>query len=170
MSILRRGGERPRSASGLLIFLCLFLSGVVLSSAVAAEEEKEEWGYQLSHELMSPFCPGRTLAACSSPQAADMRVWIVEQEEAGRSEEEVKAELYQSYGEIMRSSPLASGGGQWAYIIPVVLILLGAGVVVFFLKRQGTSDGISVIGPVAEGPPVEEDPELARIIDQELGS
>jgi cytochrome c-type biogenesis protein CcmH/NrfF len=166
VSTLLRGSDRPRRASGFLIFLCLFLSGVAFSAAAAAEDE--EWGYKLSHELMSPFCPGRTLAACSSPQAADMRVWIVEQEEAGRSEEEVKAELYQSYGEIMRASPLASGGGQWAYIIPVVLFVLGAGFVVFFLKRQ--RPGVSVTEPVAEGPPAEEDPELARIIDQELNS
>jgi cytochrome c-type biogenesis protein CcmH/NrfF len=167
VSTFLRGSVCTRRTSQSLIFLCLFLSGVVLSGAAAAEEE---WGYKLSHELMSPFCPGRTLAACSSPQAADMRVWIVEQEAAGRSEEEVKAELYQSYGEIMRASPLASGGGQWAYIIPVVLILLGAAVVVFFLKRQrGGADG-SAAGPLLEGPPVEEDPELARIVDQELSS
>lgn len=168
MSTFLRGSDRPRCASQLLIFLCLFLSGVALSAAAAAEEE--EWGYKLGHELMSPFCPGRTLAACSSPQAADMRVWIVEQEELGRSEEEVKAELYQSYGDVLRASPLASGGGQWAYVIPVVLILIGAAVMVFFLKRQRAGAGASAIGPVVEGPPVEEDPELARIIDQELSS
>ncbi len=167
MSTFLRGKSRSRCGSGFLILLCLLLSGVVLSGSAAAEEQ--EWGYKLSHELMSPFCPGRTLAACSSPQAADMRVWIVEQEEAGRSEEEVKAELYQSYGEIMRASPLASGGGQWAYIIPVVLIILGAGFVVFFLKRQRAGAAVSLIGSLAEGPPAEEDPELARIVDQELG-
>jgi cytochrome c-type biogenesis protein CcmH/NrfF len=99
-----------------------------------------------------------------------MRVWIVEQEAAGRSEQEVKAELFQSYGDIMRSSPLASGGGQWAYIIPVVLILLGAAVMVLFLKRQRVGADGSATGPLPEGPPVEEDPELARIIDQELSS
>jgi cytochrome c-type biogenesis protein CcmH/NrfF len=163
-----RGSVCTRRTSQSLIFLCLLFSAVALSGVAAAEDA--QWGYQLSHELMSPFCPGRTLAACSSPQAADMRVWIVEQEAAGRSEAEVKAELYQSYGEIMRASPLASGGGQWAYIIPVVLILLGAAVVVFFLKRQrGGADG-SATGPLPEGPPVEEDPELARIVDQELSS
>ena len=167
MSRFLRGSGRPRCASQLLILLCLFLSGVALSGAAAAEEE---WGYQLSHELMSPFCPGRTLAACSSSQAADMREWIVEQEKAGRSEEEVKAELYQDYGDVLRASPLVRGGGQWAYIVPVVLILIGAAVVVFFLKRQRAGADASATGPVVEGPPVKEDPELARIIDQELSS
>jgi cytochrome c-type biogenesis protein CcmH/NrfF len=121
-----------------LIFLCLFLSGVALSGAAVAEEE---WGYKLSHELMT-----------------------------GRSEEEVKAELYQDYGDVLRASPLVRGGGQWAYIIPVVLIIIGAAVMVFFLKRQRVGADTSATGPVVEGPPVEEDPELARIIDQELSS
>ncbi|MBW2713428.1 MAG: cytochrome c-type biogenesis protein CcmH [Deltaproteobacteria bacterium] len=169
MSISPGGRRSTCRNSQFLILLCLSLSVATASVASAAEEE-EGWGYRLSHELMSPFCPGRTLSACSSPQAADVRVWIVEQEEAGRGEEEVKAQLYQEYGEVMRSAPLVKGGGQWAYIIPVLLILLGAGVVILFLKRQQSGAGPIAQEPAGDGPPVEEDHELARIVDQEMGS
>jgi cytochrome c-type biogenesis protein CcmH/NrfF len=164
---MSKGLRLPRHTHMFAIgLLTLALFGVPAQAA----EEPESWGYELSHELMSPFCPGRTLSACSSSQAADMREWIVEQEEQGRSEEEVKDQLYQEYGDVLRSAPQIVGGGQWAYIIPIVLILMGAGVVVFFLKRQHAGLETAPLEPAADGPPKDEDPELARIVDQEMGS
>ncbi len=132
-----------------------------------AEEGESDWGYKLSHDLMSPYCPGRTLAACSSPQAAELREWIVDQEKEGRGEAEVREELYAEFGEILRSAPLPKDGGEWAYLIPIFVILAGGAVVFYFLRRQSSAVAAMT---ASSGEESAEDPELARIIDREIGA
>ena len=158
------GCRRPRWTRALASFA--LLAGLSLPLLASGEEE---WGYELSHDLMSPFCPGRTLAACSSPEAAELRDWIIEQEVAGREEAAVREQLYTEYGDVLRSAPLASGGGEWAYVIPVVGFLLGGAIVFFFLRRQ-----VRPYRPAsaAEQPAELEglDSELARIVDEDLSA
>jgi cytochrome c-type biogenesis protein CcmH len=141
--------------------------GLGTASAQAAEES---WGYRLAHELMSPFCPGRTLAACTSPQAAELRQWIVLQEAAGASREEVVANLFSRFGEVIQSEPSAEGWGLAAWLLPVTALVVGAGLVALVLRRM-TARGGEPAAPaptqvaVAMGP---SDAELERLVDEEL--
>jgi cytochrome c-type biogenesis protein CcmH/NrfF len=144
------------------IFAALLLG---VSAATAADESvaaPEGWAYQLSHDLMSPFCPGRTLSACTSPQADELRMWMIVQEAAGRSREDVEAELFERYGDVLRSAPLAEGFGMAAYVFPVLAFLAGGVVVFVFLRRQ------TRVVPTPEQSLPPSDPELERLIDREL--
>jgi cytochrome c-type biogenesis protein CcmH/NrfF len=145
------------------IFAALLLGA---STATAADgeavAEPEGWAYQMSHDLMSPFCPGRTLSACPSPQADDLRMWLIVQEASGRSREDVEAELYERYGNVLRAAPLAEGFGMAAYVFPVIAFLAGGVVVGVFLRRQ--TRATATPEPLSRAP----DPELERVIDQEL--
>ena len=136
------------------------------ASTATAEDEAaaapEGWAYQLSHDLMSPFCPGRTLSACSSPQAESLRMWMIVQEASGRSREDVEAELFERYGDVLRPAPRATGFGLAAYVFPVIAFLGGGIVVAVFLRRQTRA----VAKPEPSSLAV--DPELERVIDQEL--
>lgn len=136
------------------------------ASASSAYEEigPEGWAYDVWNELMSPFCPGRTLADCPSPQAGSLRSWIVVQEAAGRSKDDVLDELYARYGDQIRSAPRAEGFGTAAYVIPVVAFLLGGVIVAVFLVHWTRRGGG---GPPA-GPPPALDPELQRRLDEEF--
>ena len=126
-----------------------------------ASAEPEGWAHTLSREMMSPCCPGRSLADCPSPQAESLRLWIVVQESTGRSRADVEAELYERYGDAIRGAPRAEGSGICAYAIPVLAFAAGGVLVVAFLRRRTRGGG----GPVA-APAL--DPELARIVDREL--
>jgi len=126
------------------------------------QPQPEGWAYDLSNELMSPFCPGVTLAECSSRQAKSLIMWMVVQEAAGRDRDEVRDELIARYGEVMRPTPKASGIGLSAYVIPVVVFLAGGVLIAFFLVRQTRQ---SREAPV---PTPVNDPELERIVDEEL--
>ena len=139
-----------------ILLLCI----PVLAGDAGGEEQA--WSYQLWNDLMSPFCPGRTLADCPSEKAEDLRAWIVDQEAAGRPQQEVEAEILQTFGDSVRQAPLPTGLGLAAYVIPVLLFLVGGGLVVLFLKRQ--SAGSARPGPVAAV-----DPELQRELDREIG-
>ena len=148
---------------GLVGMFAALLLGV--STATAAEEASavpEGWAYKLPNQLMSPFCPGRTLSACTSPQAEDLRLWLIVQEASGRSREDVEAELFERYGDVLRSAPRATGFGLTAYVFPVVAFLVGGVVVAVFLRRQTRA----VAKPEPSSHP--SDPELERVIDQEL--
>ena len=134
--------------------------GLLLFGSVAAAEP-EGWAYELSGELMSPFCPGRTLSECPSPQADSLRMWMIVQEAAGRSRAEVEAELYERYGDVILAAPRAEGFGVTAYVIPVVAFLAGGALLALFLRRQTHAPRpVAVAGPV--------DAELERLVDEEL--
>jgi cytochrome c-type biogenesis protein CcmH/NrfF len=135
---------------------------LVIALAPVAAPGETGWSYDLASHLMSPYCPGRTLVDCTSPQAAELRDWITAQEQAGVSREEVERKLYLEFGDTILQAPKASGFGLAAYVIPGVAFLVGGAVVLAFLRRQGSS-------PVPAAPAAPAlDPELERRIDDEL--
>jgi cytochrome c-type biogenesis protein CcmH/NrfF len=137
---------------------------LALGSAAPAGAEPEGWAYDAANELMSPFCPGRTLADCPSPAAESMRLWLHVQEAAGRTRQEVEEELFARYGDIMRGTPRAEGAGLGAYVIPIVIFAAGGLLVVYVLRRMTRGGG----GPPALPPAAPSDPELERLVDDEL--
>ncbi|HXV36068.1 MAG TPA: cytochrome c-type biogenesis protein CcmH, partial [Myxococcota bacterium] len=104
--------------------------------ATLAAAEREGWAYELPKHLMSPFCPGRALADCTSPQAASLQLWLVVQEAAGRSRADVEAELFERYGDALRAAPRARGFGLTAYALPIAAFVAGGIAVAVFLRRQ----------------------------------
>jgi cytochrome c-type biogenesis protein CcmH/NrfF len=137
---------------------------LVAPAALAQSAETEGWAWSYFNEVMSPFCPGRTLSACTSGQADTLRMWILVQEAAGRSQEDVHAELIAKYGDVVLSAPRPTGFGMTAYALPALFFLGGGLVVVVFLKRQTRS--AREAAPTAAPPPL--DPEIERVIDEEL--
>jgi cytochrome c-type biogenesis protein CcmH/NrfF len=144
--------------------------GTALAGAAAAEEARApsagasaRWGHSLASDLMSPFCPGRTLADCPSPDAATLRAWILVQEAAGRSREDVETELLGRYGEQLLSRPRARGFGLTAYAIPIGVFVAGGGFVWVVLRRQTRAARAEPRGRVASLTP-----ELERLVDEEL--
>jgi cytochrome c-type biogenesis protein CcmH len=149
---------------------------VLAGSAFVVQPASAEktWGYDLAHELMSPFCPGRTLATCPSPQAAELVQWIVTQEAAGASRDEVVAVLVERYGEEILGAPPAEGITLWAYVFPVLGFLVG-GVLAFVVLRRIVAGGRSDASGIVQTTPGAGvahssggDDELARIVDAEL--
>ena len=122
------------------------------------------WSAELEHQLMSPYCPGRSLTECPSPQATELRLWIQAQEQAGVPRADVEARLFQQFGEQLRQAPRVEGWGLWAYLVPGGALLAGGAVVAAFLRRQAAAGAAP---PPARAP---SDPELERQIDRELGA
>ena len=175
--------------------LCAVLLGVVIASGLAlstadaedtaptapaaasASDSDSTWAYDLAGELMSPFCPGRTLASCPSPQAAELIQWIATQEAAGVTREEVIAILVERHGEEILGAPPARGITLWAYVFPVLGFVAFGGIAVWVLRRI-VAPRVSVpaaasapmasaanVRPAAAIPGADE---LARIVDAEL--
>ena len=144
------------------LVLAIAIAGFAAGSARAADDAKS-WHYDVWNSTMSPFCPGRALIDCPSSQAEELREWIAEQEKAGRRREDVEAQLYERFGDVILQAPKATGFGLAAYVIPVVGVALGALVLVIFLRRQAAS-AQRTPAPAPVGP----DPDLDRLIDEEM--
>jgi cytochrome c-type biogenesis protein CcmH len=143
--------------------LPLLLALALLVGAGSAGAERP-WSEQLEHELMSPYCPGRSLTECPSPQATELRLWIQAQERAGVPREQVEARLFAQFGDQLRHGPRAEGWGLWAYLVPAAALAAGGALVFAFLRRQGRP----APAPPEAAPP--RDPELERRLDEELGA
>ena len=128
---VRRPPVAVRARSTAVALITLVVSLVFAGVAVA----EDSWGYELRHDLMSPFCPGRTLASCPSPQAAELAQWIVVQEAGGASREQVIEMLIERYGEEILGAPPAKGITLWAYVFPIAGFLVGGGLVLLVLRR-----------------------------------
>ena len=156
------GERRIRKIGSALLLLLLSLAWALPAPGA---DEKSGWGYQLSKEVMSPYCRGRALSDCPSPQAGELREWIVEQENAGLSRSEVEQELFRVFGDQLLQAPRAEGMGLVAYLIPVLVFAAGGALVVFFLRRQRSA---TVDGERAPAPDAPHDPDLEQLVEEEL--
>jgi cytochrome c-type biogenesis protein CcmH/NrfF len=170
-----RSRRTPGGAAALAVSLGIGLALARAPLAEAADENlpaaraaEGSWGYALWSDLMSPFCPGRTLADCTSGEAEQLRTWILVQAASGRSRDEVEAELVAQYGDVILSAPRAEGIGLAAYLLPAAAFALGGSGVVWFLRRQTRRTTPEAPPGAGSATPSAFDPELARAVDAEI--
>ena len=118
----------------------------VPSALAQGDEDVARRAHAFARGVMSPYCPGRSLADCPSPDAALLRQQIRMRLAAGAPEDEVLAELTRRYGDILR--PIPEGTLPW--LGPIVLLAAGLGVLVVVLLRL--SGGRREDASTAEGP------------------
>lgn len=99
----------------------------------ATDAERVE---QLTEQLRCPVCDG--LAVADSPSstaraiAADVRSRIA----AGESDDDVRNAYVAQYGEWILLEPPAGGIGTLAWVLPVALVVGGAGLAAWTLRRR----------------------------------
>lgn len=160
----RRSGS-PRVLGGGLLALILLVANAAMS---------EPWSYDLAGELMSPYCPGRTVASCPSPQAAELIQWMVLQESGGATRQQVIDMLVERFGEEILGAPPAKGITLWAYIFPLLGFVIGGVIAIVVLRRIVRSRDAALPRPglqyaVTTGQPIE-DADLARLVDDDLAA
>ncbi|MDP6977545.1 MAG: cytochrome c-type biogenesis protein CcmH [Myxococcota bacterium] len=160
------GSVKRRAFSSALV---LALAVPLLTTSASAVEGAPDWAYAMAHELMSPYCPGRTLAECPSPNAAELRFWILNQAAAGVSEEEVREMLAQRFGDVLLAAPRAEGWGLSAYAVPIAAFVVGLPIALWVIRRLtgGGGEPEKPAAPSSE-PKAPVDPELERQLEREL--
>ena len=117
---------------------------------------------EVSMEVYSPFCPGKTLAMCPSPNAAEVRREIQTMAEEGMSKEDIKTKLVQEYGEEFRmvEPPTGDNLGLFAAIAAGLGL---AGLAIFALSRRRESGDVT---PTESDNADEADPYLDELREQ----
>jgi cytochrome c-type biogenesis protein CcmH len=143
---------RSRSLALLLLFgACLF----ACKPADDPESVRAREAHELARDLMSPFCPGRTLAECSSPEASAVREEIRERLRGGEEPASIRARIEARFGDYVIGVPRERFG--WA--LPILVLVGGAGALVVALRRL-------LHRPRASAAPIP--PEIERELAREL--
>jgi cytochrome c-type biogenesis protein CcmH/NrfF len=142
----------------LAIALLSFLGSLACSPVVEdLEVTRARQANELSRDLMSPFCPGRTLADCSSPDAGAVRQEIREALKAGDQPDEIRARIEARFGDHVVGVPRQLLG----WLFPILVLIAGAGGLVWVLRRavQSPAAATRALSPELEA-------RLARELDE----
>ncbi|MBA3545361.1 MAG: cytochrome c-type biogenesis protein CcmH [Nannocystis sp.] len=105
--------------------------------------EATELATQLSHDLMSPYCPGRTIATCPSPQARKLESNILNQALAGKTRVEIEAQLAERFPDIRGYL------GRPEIIYGTALVALLAIIGLFLAARRWVGHGRAAVSKAA---------------------
>jgi cytochrome c-type biogenesis protein CcmH len=87
--------------------------------------------------LMSPFCPGLTLANCPSVYAETLRVSVRGRLDAGETPDSIVESLVAAFGEGIRGAPRAAGLGLVLWVLPAIVLGAGGIAVLWWLRTRG---------------------------------
>lgn len=90
---------------------------------------------ELSAQLRCPVCQGLSLADSPSELSQEMKSVVRDQLAAGKSPAEVKAYFVSKYGEWILMEPTRKGFNWAVYLLPVLAVGAGAGVIVMAVRR-----------------------------------
>ncbi len=128
----------------------------------AAQQAIDKAAGEIFGTVMSPFCPGMTLATCPSSQAAELRDDIREQLARGATTEEILDALYVVWGEEVLGPRSALGAGLLAWLIPAAVIAVAGAGLLAWVRNSSRRFGA---GPAAA---TGLDPEDRERLEQEL--
>ncbi len=91
---------------------------------------------EISDEIMSPYCPGRTLSACPSDDARKLRQRITSQLNQGYSTDAVKRQLVGMFGKEILGKPSMNGFGLIAWFLPFLILFLSFFLIFRIIKKN----------------------------------
>lgn len=123
-----------------IILLCLLLSFPALAvepDEMLGDPVLEARARTITHNLRCLVCQGEAVDESQAPLAADLRKLVREKLQAGDSDAAIQSFLRERYGDyVMMTPPLnAETGLLWA--APLLVLLVGAGAAVAFIRRAG---------------------------------
>ncbi len=112
-----------------VLMVCSLLAVPLAEATERSSDEVSRIMRQVSQEVYSPYCPGKTLAMCPSAQALNTRMEVQEWAREGMSADEIKAVLFDRYGQeyelvepSTRDNALLLGGILGGMVVAVFLV------------------------------------------------
>jgi cytochrome c-type biogenesis protein CcmH len=113
------------------LYMCLLFS---LMLGLSTPAWSQAW-QDVAGDLMSPACPGRTLLNCTSSQAEQWRELIRQKLAQGESKEQILRYFVDISGEGILAAPPKQGFALTAWLLPVFVMVNGAGLIVILTRR-----------------------------------
>jgi cytochrome c-type biogenesis protein CcmH len=102
----------------------------------------------LEDEVMCVECE-TSLQVSQSPVANQERSFINEQIAAGKDKSQIKAALVDEYGKEVLAEPDGKGFNATLWVVPVLIVLLGAIMIVFAVRRWRRAAPEPIAAPAA---------------------
>lgn len=123
----------------------------------------------IAEQLYCPVCENVPLDVCGTKACADWRDEIRTMLEQGRSEAEIKAYFVERYGRQVLATPEASGFDLLVWILPPLVVLVGAVVLVITLRRMAPGALAAQAAPARAGLQYDDlDPEYVARLERDL--
>lgn len=124
----------------------LLVSLLLACGAWAAEESRyfdneslRERYQTLTFKLRCPKCQNQNIADSNAPIAEDMRDKTYELLHLGYSNDEIVDYMVDRYTEFVIYQPRVTFGTIWLWVIPVLGVIVGAGVILMLSRRSRQS-------------------------------
>jgi cytochrome c-type biogenesis protein CcmH len=121
----------PWAALGALVVVI-----VVVLAWPGGSESRAERAHDIAAELKCLECQGLSVADSSAPTSKAIRADIARRLRAGQSDEEIRQAYVDRYGEVILLQPQSSGLGVIVWVLPVLVLALGATGIWFALARN----------------------------------
>jgi cytochrome c-type biogenesis protein CcmH len=121
----------PWVALGVLVVVAL----VVLIPRSQPSSSPSARANRLAHALACPECDGESVADSNSPSSKAIRAKIAELIEQGQTDAQIRAFVVSRYGDGVLRTPANSGIGLVAWLVPLVALFVGLGVLALAVWR-----------------------------------
>jgi cytochrome c-type biogenesis protein CcmH len=119
-----------------LVFLLVSLFSFFSVSLAQSEAQIENQVRLIGNELRCPVCGGSAITESPSDFARSMLAEVKAQVKTGKSESEIKAYFAGKYGNTVLLKPPFSGITVLVWILPMLILVVGAVVLVHYLRRS----------------------------------
>jgi len=128
-----------RSVPASILFGAMWLLASPMTRAIDVDAlptaELQERYDGLTHELRCMQCQNQSIADSPVGLASDLRRDVREQIIAGKTDAQIRDSMVARYGNIILFRPPFQSGTAWVWILPFLLLLLGA-FIAFRIVRQ----------------------------------
>ena len=124
----------------LLLFLVIGIASFLAASAVYAQDGQpvsptDDDVLRVAKQLYCPVCPNTPLDVCETKACQDWRAQIRDQLSQGWTDQQIINYFVTQYGERVLAEPRRKGFTSLVWFLPLVVVLLGLGIVYEVLKN-----------------------------------
>jgi cytochrome c-type biogenesis protein CcmH len=123
------------AAAGLLV--CVLGTGWAVDSQPAFQDPALQARYErITRELRCLQCRSETIADSNAPLAADLRREVRDMLADGVSDSDIRQFMLDRYGDFVLYRPRMTARNFLLWAAPAILLLVGSGVAVVFIRRR----------------------------------
>ena len=126
--------ERSRN---LLYGAALGVATIVLGFLILTAPSDTDRVANLGQQIKCPVCQGESIANSPADMARDMMALVEQRVTEGVSDQAIIDELLASYTGAVLLDPPASGSTLLLWLLPIVAVVAGAGVIVWWKRHPG---------------------------------
>ncbi len=124
---------------------------VALMLALAAgglrgQEAKDPLQQELEYMIMAPCCYGSPVGDHDSDAAKQVKAQIAQLLTEGKTRDEILDMYVAIYGERILAQPRAQGFNELAYVMPLLILVIG-GLIVIYVINQMTAPRVQAVKP-----------------------